>query len=90
MSDRPLPIVSDHAVLRYLERAHGVPVEAIRAALADSAAIGIAHGAPVVLLDHVKLVIVDGRVVTTLKGRWAREIRTAGAKPRRRPTREKA
>lgn len=74
---KPLPpattaelLVSDHAVLRYLERAHGVPVEAIRASLAASAVIGVKHGAPVVVLDAVKLVIRSGRVVTTLKRSW--------------------
>ena len=53
---RQLPYVSDHAVLRYLERAHGVPVEEIRVLLATSAAVGVTHNAPAVCLEKVKLV----------------------------------
>lgn len=72
-----LPHVSDHAILRYLERAHGVPVEDIRKGLAEAAAIGVAHGAPVVALGRVKLVIRD-RVVTTAL------LRAMATKPQRR------
>lgn len=80
---KPLPPVSDHAVLRYLERAHGVPVDAIRTALATSAAIGVAHGAPVVVLDRVRLVIIDGRVVTALDHRTKTRVRPTSRRKHR-------
>jgi phosphohistidine swiveling domain-containing protein len=72
---RMLPHVSDHAVLRYLESAHGVPVDEIRILLATSAEIGVRHQAPVVCLEKVKLVIRDGTVVTVLKREWHGRVR---------------
>jgi len=63
--------VSDHAVLRYLEREHGIDVEAIRSHLAGPALRAAELGAIAVQVEHIKLVIravEPGRavVVTTL------------------------
>lgn len=76
---RPLPHVSDHAVLRYLERAHGVPVEAVRQLLALAGATGKKDGA-VVVGTRIKLVLESGVVVTCLKPEW----RLKGDRQRRR------
>lgn len=66
--------VSDHAVLRYLERVKGVDVERIRAEM-NSPALALADtfGAPVLIgRDGERLVIRDGVVVTVIaKGRYA-------------------
>lgn len=63
--------VSDHAVLRYLERCQGVDVEAVRAAIAAKADDPAGRGARVVTVDGVILCI--GRrggqpIVTTALG----------------------
>lgn len=64
--------VSDHAVLRYLERRQGVDVEAIRAAIAAKADFEAGRGARVVTVDGVILCIgrdrVGGPIVTTALG----------------------
>lgn len=64
-------IVTNHAILRYLERAHGVDVAAARRRLAELAEAGIRAGALSVCADDVKLVLKDHKVVTVLP-KWAR------------------
>ncbi|WP_048646584.1 hypothetical protein [Nitratireductor soli] len=72
MSDRLH--VTDHAVLRYLERAHGLDVEAVRRHLAGRVAAGARLGAAAVTIENVKLVLrrngVEVSVVTALKPGW--------------------
>lgn len=58
--------VSDHAVLRYLERVHGLDVEGIRNAMADACARGIATGAPSIRIDNTRFINREGRIVTVL------------------------
>ena len=63
--------VSDHAVLRYLERVHGVDVDAIRLAVHAICADGIERGASAVRVDGRAYVIRLGVVVTVYpKGSW--------------------
>lgn len=67
--------VSDHAVLRYLERAHGLDVDAIRRHLAGRVAGGARLRATGVTVENVKLVLeyrMDGSatVTTALKVNW--------------------
>lgn len=66
--------VSDHAVLRYLERAHGLDVAAVRRHLAGRAATGARLGAVGVTIENVKLLLEPGEhevvVVTVLKPAW--------------------
>lgn len=66
--------VSDHAVLRYLERAYGLDIEALRAHIAGRAVNAARLGAIGVRIDKVKLVLRrngdDVTVVTALKGHW--------------------
>lgn len=70
------PIVSDHAVLRYLERAHGLDVQFFRDHIADLTARGVEHGAIAVGIEGVKFIL-DGAVVVTTLGRHARVRRTS-------------
>lgn len=49
--------VSDHAVLRYLERAHGLDVEAVRKHLAGRSVKAARLGAVGVKIENIKLVL---------------------------------
>jgi hypothetical protein len=73
-------IVTDHAVLRYLERRHGLDVDFFRDHIASLCANGVRYGAFSVVTEEVKFVLVDGKVVTTLQhdqiAKPARYIRT--------------
>lgn len=60
--------VTDHAVLREIQRVHGLDVEGIRRAIARKVARGMEKGAVGVLVDGVRYVLRDGRVVTVLDG----------------------
>ena len=60
--------ITDHAVLRYLERVHGVDIAKVRADM-QSPALAIAndYGCPVLIGKHgERLVIRDGVVVTVI------------------------
>lgn len=60
---RPLPRVTDHAVLRYLQRVHGVDVEVVR----ETIAAAVAHAPPGTASVHaagLRFVLRDGKVVT--------------------------
>ena len=58
--------VSDHALLRYLELVHGLDAEDYRGRIARLAESGIRHGSTGVIVEGVKLVIRDGRVVSVI------------------------
>lgn len=64
-------VVTDHAVLRWLERVEKLDVAALRARLADAAAVGLAHGAGAVVVGGGKLILRAATqgvsVVTTLR-----------------------
>lgn len=70
---RPMARVTDHAVLRWLERIEGVDVAALRARLTRAAHLGVTVGAPVVVVGRGRLVLradaaglADVAVVTVL------------------------
>lgn len=57
--------VTEHALVRYMERVKGIDVEAYRREIARIAARADDHdGASAVLKDGFRYVLVDGRVVT--------------------------
>lgn len=66
--------VTNHAILRYLERAHGLDIELIRRHIAGRCATGAQLGAIAVTVDSVKFVLeanaADTAVVTVLKPSW--------------------
>lgn len=74
--------VTDHAILRYLERAHGLDVEAVRRHIAERCATGAELRAASVIVERVKFVLADRGsktvVVTALKARW--HVRPEGVK----------
>ena len=77
---RPRITVTNHAVLRFLERAHNLQVERLRTRIADIGADEAAQGARIVTHGGVQLVIEGDRVVTVL----AAGMRPKGQKPQRR------
>ncbi len=72
--------ISDHAVLRYLERVKGLDIGAVRAEMASPALDrAVTFGCPVLIGRHgERMVIRDGIVVTVIaKGRYVgKTIRT--------------
>lgn len=65
-----IAVVTDHAVLRYIERKHGVDVEAIRAHIQKAVTDGVRYGATGVIAEGVKFVLQEDTVVTCLKKEW--------------------
>lgn len=64
------PVITDHAVLRFLERSQGVDIARIRRDLRRRAAVGIRHGASAVIAGSIKLIIRDNTVVTVIHRDW--------------------
>lgn len=79
---KPFVHVTDHAVLRYLERAHGLDVDAVRRHLAGLAVNAARLGATGVTIENVKLVLVrraaETSIVTALEPRWPSREREDG------------
>lgn len=57
-------IVTDHAVVRYLERVYGVDIKAIRRRIERATVEGRKAGADCQISDGVKYRIAAGRVIT--------------------------
>ncbi len=55
--------VTDKAIVRFLELVHGFDAETLRSKIAAMAETGIREGASGVIVEGVKLVLLDGRVV---------------------------
>lgn len=70
--------ITDHAVLRYLERAYGLDVPAVRAEMDSPALVAAeAFGANIILAKGgVRLVLRSGRVTTVLPPRYIRRERS--------------
>ncbi|AOT25358.1 MULTISPECIES: hypothetical protein [Brucella] len=68
--------VTDHAVLRYLEREHGLDVDAVRNHIAGLAATGVQLEAISVKVERVKLLLCGETVVTVLKRNWPSDRRS--------------
>lgn len=61
------PRVSDHAVIRYLERKHGFDFDGVRAEiLTPDRVAAIRAGATSIRHDGIKFVVKDGVIVTTV------------------------
>lgn len=59
--------ITDHAVIRYLERVQGVDIRAVRLEIAALVANGLEKGACGVLIAGIEYRIEDGHVVTVQK-----------------------
>jgi len=64
---RPTAAVSDHALLRWLERVEGLDIADLRARIARSAEVGLAYGASIVVVAGGKLILEGDVVVTVLR-----------------------
>ena len=62
----PAAIVTDHALVRYLERVVGIDVEAHRREVAGLVGVAVEHGASALVHDGHRY-CVSGRHVTTVK-----------------------
>ncbi len=69
MTKRRAPTVSvtDHAIVRWLERVERLDVEGLREQIARSAAVGLAYGASVVVVCGGKIILEGETVVTVLR-----------------------
>ena len=63
----PPPQVSDHALLRWLQRRYGLDVEAERRKIDRLTDAAVRIGATTVKVEGVQFVIKGGRVITTLE-----------------------
>lgn len=76
--DAVVPTISDHALLRYIERVHGIDVEAMKAELlTDSLSLAIKAGAVSVRLAEGSWVIKGSTVVTFKSNDMAKPKRRA-------------
>ncbi|MFN3319959.1 MAG: hypothetical protein ACK43M_14515 [Allorhizobium sp.] len=71
--------VTDHAVLRYLERAQGINVEGLRAQIRQIVLKGAEHGASAVHYEGMRFVLRNNSVTTVLN-----RVRPEAPKPSRR------
>lgn len=63
----PEPRMSEHALLRYIERVYGVDVEAVRAEVMSPAIVAaLKTGATAVTVKGVKMLAKDGTIVTVV------------------------
>lgn len=66
--------VTDHGLVRYMQRVMGIDVEAIRKDVADMLSArelpGSASGSMVVRLDGFRFVVLGGRLVTVKPHKW--------------------
>lgn len=82
----PPPLVTDHAVLRYLERVYGVDIDALRARIERITAEARAQGARGLNSDGVAYQLSQGGRVITVTGTKGRKASTRAARwKRRRP-----
>lgn len=61
---KPLAHVTDHAVLRYLERVQGIDVEAVRNDLGCRVDAAVQAGAAATVSDGIRYVLVEDRLVS--------------------------
>lgn len=81
------PVITDHAILRYIERVCEVDLDKLRAVLmTDSLKAALASGATSLKTDACTFIIEGGAVITVLgpkmkRSRKARRLRWLGAHP---------
>ncbi len=63
-------VVTDHAVLRYLERAHGLNIAQLRDHIAGLCTNGARLRARAVIVENVKFMLAGEKVVTVLEREW--------------------
>ena len=68
--EMPTPNVTDHAVLRYLERVKNVDVDGARREIAQAMRSAMAHNVSCVRWRGARFIVRDGSVITVLEGTW--------------------
>lgn len=83
MTDRRAPpiAVTDHAIIRWLERVERWDIAELRAYLARAARVGVDLGAEVVVVPRGKLILSADRVVTVLRADQETLMRRAAEMP---------
>lgn len=76
------PHVTDHALVRYLERVEGIDVIAARRAIEEAVRQGVETGADAVLLDGMRYCL-QNRAVVTVKKIGHPDQRTGGHRGKR-------
>lgn len=67
MKKHPRIAVTDHAVIRYMERVLGLDIDPVRAAIADVAGPAVRTGATAIITDGFRYVVRDGAVATVTR-----------------------
>ncbi|AJY48209.1 hypothetical protein TM49_13720 [Martelella endophytica] len=65
-----VPIVTDHAVLRFIEHVHGIDTDAIRLIIANRCEAGVRYGASAVVADGMRFILRGDAVVTCNSRHW--------------------
>lgn len=75
-----VPIVTDRAVLRFVERFHGIDVETMRQMIQSRCVDGVRYGASAVISDGAKFILRGDTVVSCYPKHWpSRDYREGGA-----------
>lgn len=61
---KPLAYVTDHALLRHLERVKGIDVEAVRTELGHKVDAAIEAGARATIAEGIRYVLVEDRLIS--------------------------
>lgn len=61
---KPIAHVTDHAVLRHLERVQGIDVESVRRELGFKVDAAIEAGAAATVADGIRYVLVENRLIS--------------------------
>lgn len=75
--------VTDHALIRYIERVRGVDLDAVRREISNKVETGVEHEAGAVIKDCNRYVL-DGNVVVTVHPNRTPSRRTGCVKDKRR------
>lgn len=82
---KPIAHVTDHAVLRHLERVQGIDVEAVRRELGFKVDAAMEAGAVATVSDGIRYVLVEGKLVSCVQ---VKSVPQRGRSNRRRARRE--
>lgn len=82
---KPLVHVTDHAVLRHLERVRGIDVEAVRRELGFKVDAAMEAGAVATISDGIRYVLVEDKLVSCVQ---VKSVPQRGRSNRRRTRRE--
>lgn len=61
---KPEAYVTDHALLRHLERSHGIDIDGVRRELGHKVDAAIEAGAKATVSDGIRYVLVENRLVS--------------------------